>query len=669
MPGRPRLITGVKGPGITGGGGSYLSGTVAPAVCSVGDVFLKTDAAAGENLYFCGPGQAWTPLGDPGASAATGRPYLQDWQGRLGALASNTANTQATVVWLGDSWTSQNHITDPLRRSLQDAFGDAGIGYVAFDSQTAAPAGAVVASAGSWTDTTLSATPGVNGNSTKSTDSSTPAAKSVTAAATGFVLHYVLQPGGGQFRYRVDAGAWTTVDTAAIAERFGSATVSGLAQGSHTLTAEVVSGGANGVTLLGADCQKSESGVRVHRIGHPGAAAENFTNLDAGLWQSALAEMKPNVVALMFGTNEAILGKTPESQKAALRTVISRIKLAAPRADVMIVSPSDNGQPGTAYRMAQYAAAQRELAREQGAGFVDAFKAMGAYADANARGLYANATHVNAAGGAAIAAQVEAYLTGGLAVRAGGSVAAGANALRGNTGGTDNVALGRETQRGAGPVSGTVAVGAYALSANTGSGNTAVGFQGLRLNSTGSNGTAVGYRALAGNTAGQNNTAVGWYAMGAGSSGHNNAALGYNALNLNAGANNTGVGTNALAAVTSGASNTALGRGAGALVTTGGNNTFVGSNAGLGSSGQRSYLTVIGAEASGDEDDAIVLGRASDKVRVASGRLQFGSGVEPVCDAASRGMVVFVAGGSGVKDTVRVCAKDVGDLYGWRLLY
>jgi Xaa-Pro aminopeptidase len=159
---------------------------VAPAVCSVGDVFLKTDAAAGENLYFCGPGQAWTPLGDPGASAATGRPYLQDWQGRLGALASNTANTQATVVWLGDSWTSQNHITDPLRRNLQDALGDAGIGYAAFDGQAAAPAGASVTSTGAWTDSTLSATPGVNGNSTRSTDSSTPASKSVTAAATGF---------------------------------------------------------------------------------------------------------------------------------------------------------------------------------------------------------------------------------------------------------------------------------------------------------------------------------------------------------------------------------------------------------------------------------------------------------------------------------------------------
>jgi hypothetical protein len=104
-------------------------------------------------------------------------------------------------------------------------------------------------------------------------------------------------------------------------------------------------------------------------------------------------------------------------------------------------------------------------------------------------------------------------------------------------------------------------------------------------------------------------------------------------------------------------------------VTTGSFSTFLGYNAGPGSATQRNYLTVIGAGAAGDEDNAIVLGRAVDKVRIASGRLHLSGGTEPVCDAGSRGMVVFVPGSAGVKDSLRVCAKDAAEEYGWRSMY
>ena len=42
---------------------------------------------------------------------------------------------------------------------------------------------------------------------------------------------------------------------------------------------------------------------------------------------------------------------------------------------------------------------------------------------------------------------------------------------------------------------------------------------------------------------------------------------------------------------------------------------------------------------------------------------------EPVCIAALRGRVWFVAGGSGIKDSFSVCAKDAGDVYAWRSIY
>src|ERR1039458_1759905 len=39
------------------------TGTLAPAVCTIGDTFVKTDAAAGKNLYICTAANVWTVQG------------------------------------------------------------------------------------------------------------------------------------------------------------------------------------------------------------------------------------------------------------------------------------------------------------------------------------------------------------------------------------------------------------------------------------------------------------------------------------------------------------------------------------------------------------------------------------------------------------------------------
>jgi hypothetical protein len=39
------------------------------------------------------------------------------------------------------------------------------------------------------------------------------------------------------------------------------------------------------------------------------------------------------------------------------------------------------------------------------------------------------------------------------------------------------------------------------------------------------------------------------------------------------------------------------------------------------------------------------------------------------CNAANRGRIVYVAGGTGVKDIVQICAKDISDVYAFRTIY
>lgn len=51
------------------------------------------------------------------------------------------------------------------------------------------------------------------------------------------------------------------------------------------------------------------------------------------------------------------------------------------------------------------------------------------------------------------------------------------------------------------------------------------------------------------------------------------------------------------------------------------------------------------------------------------GGMQLTSGTQPTCDSAHRGTTFYVAGGTGVKDTYNVCAKDASDVYAWRTIY
>ncbi len=49
--------------------------------------------------------------------------------------------------------------------------------------------------------------------------------------------------------------------------------------------------------------------------------------------------------------------------------------------------------------------------------------------------------------------------------------------------------------------------------------------------------------------------------------------------------------------------------------------------------------------------------------------LQLTSHARPACDAAHRGLLNYLAGGTGVKDTVEICLKDAADAYSWKTIY
>jgi len=181
----------------------------------------------------------------------------------------------------------------------------------------------------------------------------------------------------------------------------------------------------------------------------------------------------------------------------------------------------------------------------------------------------------------------------------GQNTAMGYFALRSNTVGTNNVAIGNKalyvyngsfnTAIGDSAMANTVstfgdnhntAAGASSLTSNTwGYYNTATGAGSLFSNTTGIFNTATGFNALYKNTAGQYNTANGCNALFF-NTGSDNTATGADALYSNTtGNDNTSQGYSALFANTTGDENTALGSGAMKKNKTGQSNTVIGFNA------------------------------------------------------------------------------------------
>lgn len=181
--------------------------------------------------------------------------------------------------------------------------------------------------------------------------------------------------------------------------------------------------------------------------------------------------------------------------------------------------------------------------------------------------------------------------------------------------GTNNIGIGSATLQSLTSGSSNVAIGGSSLPlATTGSQNTSIGSNTLQSNTTGQLNTALGFQALNTNVSGTHNTASGVNALTSNATGSLNTATGYGALQSNLGSNNTAFGTQSLSGTTSGTFNTAVGSQSGQtgtaanINTTGSYNTFLGYSTGLSSVTQRNYSTAIGAFATVNQGDSLVLG-------------------------------------------------------------
>lgn len=337
-----------------------------------------------------------TPLDDP-----TGR-ALNSFYAALTRTARGEGQTRIAVF--GASHVAGDSFTRIFRHTLQDRYGDAGIGFIVpakpwrdyynRDANLSYSKGWE----SHWVSRTRSRDDGVYGLAGVSftSDSKRDWVKVETARRSAFgrtasrvEVFYYKQPKGGSFEIRINGKRKKRVRTGADA---AATAYEVLELPDESVEVEIRPLGNGPVTLFGVALDRTVPGVRMDSMGINGARASAMLEWDPIIFADHLRRRDPHLVILAYGTNA--IGDTDdpiEDYERRYDLVLARIRSLLPDGSCLVVGPSDrpvkvdevddDGEPVTAFlprpRQAEVIAVQRKLAHRYGCAYWDWVMAMG----------------------------------------------------------------------------------------------------------------------------------------------------------------------------------------------------------------------------------------------------------------------------------------------------
>lgn len=193
-------------------------------------------------------------------------------------------------------------------------------------------------------------------------------------------LYYRQLPGGGTFRWQLNGGAWTTVDTNGV-DSLQSVTITIPFTYPHTIRIEVMSGSTAGV-WIGAMDFTSPTGVVVHKWARSGSQAVEFANqINLQYYQQWVSALNPHLMTFLWSTNEQANNCTPGLMIESILAIITRVKDTHPLCDFLIMCPAQTALElgGYQYAIRQYRDALRDLAIQERVAFIDLVEVFGEY--------------------------------------------------------------------------------------------------------------------------------------------------------------------------------------------------------------------------------------------------------------------------------------------------
>ncbi|MBI2897569.1 MAG: hypothetical protein HYY06_28685 [Deltaproteobacteria bacterium] len=306
-----------------------------------------------------------------------------------GAVLGSNRGAVVRVAHLGDSHTASDALTGRLRRLLQDGLGDAGHGFVVPGWEASRlHRGIRLLASGGWTVDRVKYLPALDvgdrlfGLGAASVRSAAAGESfQVLARASVFDLYYLGAPGGGSFELRVDDGPAERVSTKADSSgaKFHRVEVP---DGEHRLGVELVGDGE--VRFFGVEIERPGPGIVYSSLGVGGARVTTPLEWDEDLFARQLERMRPDLVVMMYGTNDMYADdfSTP-GFVANLERLVARIHAAVPAASCLVLAPPDvarraqSGQLASIPELIGLVEAERAAAARAGCAFWDTLADMG----------------------------------------------------------------------------------------------------------------------------------------------------------------------------------------------------------------------------------------------------------------------------------------------------
>lgn len=266
-----------------------------------------------------------------------------DWSGLRKALSSTAISGSASIVHIGDSHLQSGHVASEVRNNLQFDYGNAGRGLIVplKMTKTNQPADYEFSSTESWSAIKLMShrwprTMGFTGTSISPANrkSSFLVATSEKEDYNPFSAITVFH--GGQFF------------VTSITDENGNL-VPFLSMPSKdythvTLTKDVTSAkihfeSSGDLTIYGASLSGDRPGVFFHSIGNNGASFSTYNKI--GTVGEGITPLRPNLVIISLGTNEAFGKESKRAIQSAIDFLVRNIRSANPDAVIMLVTPME----------------------------------------------------------------------------------------------------------------------------------------------------------------------------------------------------------------------------------------------------------------------------------------------------------------------------------------
>ncbi len=327
-----------------------------------------------------------------GIEDPTGR-ALDAFYTQLAKTKRKEAGAITRVMHYGDSMVVSDYVSGTMRRRMHAEFGDAGHGFIL----TANPweyyfhNDLVHGASEGWSSSrvvgplnrdamyglggvTFTGTPGATawfGTSDRT---------SYNRKVSRFDVYYLETENGGDVDAKVD-GKTERFSTKGPAGKKSAVKSIPCTDAEQKLTLRVVSGAPR---IFGVVLERDTPGVVYDAIGLSGARAELWNGIDQNHFAEQMALRKPSLVVLHFGTNESETGiASVETYEKTVRTLVDKVKGAAPNASILIVAPldraekDDKGTMRTKPVIKKIVQAQKNVAAAAGVAFFNTFEAMG----------------------------------------------------------------------------------------------------------------------------------------------------------------------------------------------------------------------------------------------------------------------------------------------------